>query len=463
MGITAWIAAIMLGYQPPVERAWDDQIVYGIILEKFSDADPSNNLVAGQFGRDRAKYEGGFWGGDIRGITSKLGDLAELGVTAIIVYPVMRNDEAAVGGKYLPTGYRPKDYETVDPNFGTVDDLRAMVERAHALGLRVILDMPITLPGFEHPYLADPSKKDWFAEKTQYGVPRWKVENPLVADFIIGVAKRWKERSGCDGFRLDSAHLQPTAFWKRFVAEVKASPPTDRPFVILPELTVPTEEVGQIVAEAGFDGAYDFSVLRVRDVLGRDADVASLDFAAKEAHQFYTRPRSMLAPIDNYELAFVAYAHAPKEARTRLALTYILTLDRVPLLYAGNELGIEVKNAGDAFPDDRQERPFYRDVHRLIALRRKLDVLRHGAFVEVAAADGVYAYLRVLGSEQVLVVLNGSSRTVPFHPSMGPRRWAQVELVDLLSDEGETALVKRSGAAEPLRVEPYGGRVLRVR
>ncbi|WP_256368987.1 hypothetical protein [Aquisphaera insulae] len=41
---------------------------------------------------------------------------------------------------------------------------------------------------------------------------RWKVEDPEVADYIIGVCKRWKERSGCDGMRLDSAHLQPASF-----------------------------------------------------------------------------------------------------------------------------------------------------------------------------------------------------------------------------------------------------------
>src|SRR5437588_489500 len=79
--------------------------------------------------------------------------------------------------------------------------------------------------GFEHPFLIDPAKRDWFAAPTEYGARRWKVENPAVADYLIGVARRWKERSDCDGFRLDSAHLHPVPFWKRFVAELKSAPP----------------------------------------------------------------------------------------------------------------------------------------------------------------------------------------------------------------------------------------------
>lgn len=188
---------------PGDPRPWEDEVVYGIIIEKFFDGNPSNNVMRDRFLKDRARYEGGFWGGDLKGVALKLDDLADLGVTAILLYPVVQNDEKPVG-KFLPTGYRPKDYEHVDVNFGDIAILRSLVDAAHGRGVRVILDMPITLPGFEHPYLVDPGKKDWFGPRTQYGVGRWKVEKPEVADYLIGVCKRWKERSRCDGFRIDS-------------------------------------------------------------------------------------------------------------------------------------------------------------------------------------------------------------------------------------------------------------------
>ena len=246
--------------------------------------------------------------------------------------------------------------------------------------------MPITLPGFEHPFLADPAKKDWFGPPSEYGVRRWTVEKPEVANYVIGICKRWKQRSGCDGFRIDSAHLQPVSFWKRFVVELKSAPPR-RSFVILPELTINPAEIGKFVTEAGFDGGYDFSSMRVRDVFGKDADVKVLSFVAGEAKRFYPSPRTMMACIDNYEKAFATIAKDPKPARTKLALTYQLTLDRVPLLYAGNELGIAFTDVGGAFPENRRDSRFLSEVKALIALRKREPALRRGDFTEVLAHD----------------------------------------------------------------------------
>lgn len=454
--LAALAAALFLAL-PKDSRPWEGEVVYVVITEKFFDGDASNNVMKERFARDRDRYEGGFWGGDLKGIIDRLDDVAELGVTAILVYPVVQNDEKPVG-KFLPTGYRPKDYEHVDTNFGDVSTLRKLVDAAHARGLRVILDMPITLPGFEHPFLSDPTRKDWFGPPTEYGVPRWKVENRQVADYLIGVCQRWKERSGCDGFRIDSAHLQPVAFWKRFVAELKTSPPQG-PFLILPELTMNPREIGKVVAAAGFDGAYDFSAMRVREVFGKGEDVGQLSFIAGEAKQFYPSPRALMAPIDNYEDAFVSVTKQPKAARTRLALTYILTLDRVPLLYAGNELGIAFRDVGGAFPSDRRTSPFLKDVKALIALRKREPALRGGDFNEVLARDLVYAFLRSSGEDRLLVVLNGSSRPQSFAMPLGGRPWKSFRLEDLLAGK----VIKQAREAAAIEVEAFGARIMGVK
>lgn len=368
----------------------------------------------------------------------------------------MQNDGRLIG-KFLPTGYRPKDYERVDRNFGEISTLRSLVDAAHARGLRVIIDMPITLPGFEHPFLADPAKKSWFGPSTEYGVPRWMVENPEVADYLIGVCNRWKERSECDGFRIDSAHLQPISFWKRFVAELKAAPPGGM-FLILPELTINPREIGVFVAEAGFDGAYDFSALRLREVFGQDEDVGLLSFIAREAKQFYPAPRSMMAAIDNYEKAFASTAKVSKEARTRLALTYVLTLDRIPLLYAGNELGIAFRDVGRAFPADRRDSSFLKEVKALIALRKREPALRRGDFTELVARDSVYAFLRSSGEDRILVVLNGSDRPREFAMPIGDRMWRDYRMEDLIAG----GVVKPAGRGAAITMEPFGSQIVKI-
>jgi glycosidase len=438
-------------------RRWEDEIVYVVIIEKFFNGDPATNVMHGRFSKERARYEGGYWGGDLEGVIAKLDDLRDLGVTTLLLYPVVQNDERPAG-KFLPTGYRPKDYERVDRNFGDNATLRALVDAAHARDLHVILDMPLAMPGFEHPFLVDPAKRDWFAAQTEYGARRWKVENPEVADYLIGVSKRWKERSGCDGFRLDSAHLQPVSFWNRFVAELKSAPPRGE-FLLLPELTITPREIGAFVTEAGFDGAYDFSTLRVRDVFGTDEDVGLLSFIAREAKQSYPAPRTMMAPIDNYEDAFATIAKEPKAERIKLALTYQLMLDRVPLLYAGNELGIGFREVGAAFPADRQGSAFLKDVKALIALRAREPALRRGDFDEVFSRDAVYVFLRTLGDDRVLVVLNGSGKPKPFAMPIGDRAWRSYHLDDLIGGR----VAKPAGSDEAIDVQAFGARIVRVR
>ncbi len=85
-----------------------------------------------------------------------------------------------------------------------------------------------------------------------------------------------------------------------------------------------------------------------------------------------------MAPIDNHENAFASIAKEPKAKRTKLALTYQLILDRVPLVYTGNELGIAFHDVGSALPADRQDLLFLKDVKALIALRKGEPALRPG-------------------------------------------------------------------------------------
>jgi glycosidase len=438
-------------------RRWEDEIVYVVIIEKFFNGDPANDIMRERFLEERERYQGGYWGGDLSGVIAKLDDLTDLGISTLLLYPVIQNDEGPVGN-FLPTGYRPKDYEHVDKNFGDNATLRALVDAAHARKMQVILDMPLAMPGFEHPFLVDPAKRDWFAAPTEYGARRWKVEKPEVADYLIAVSKRWKERSNCDGFRLDSAHLQPVSFWKRFVTELKSAPP-QKDFLLLPELTIVPRKIGEFVTEAGFDGAYDFSAMTVREVFGKDEDVGKLSFIAKEAKQFYPSPRMMMAPIDNYEDAFVAIANEPKTARTKLALTYQLMLDRVPLLYAGNELGLASNEVGAAFPADRQVSSFLKDVKALIALRTREPALRRGNFTEVFSRDAVYVFLRTLNDDHILVVLNGSDKPKTFAMPIGDHAWRSIQLDDLIS----SGVTKTAGSEAGIQVESFGARIMRVR
>ncbi len=174
--------------------------------------------------------------GDLAGITRRLDYVASLGVDAIWISPFFTSP-------MRDFGYDVSDYCDVDPIFGTLADFDALVERAHALGLKVIVDQVFAHTSDLHPWFAESrtgeegDKADWYvwadprpdgtppnnwqsvfggpawtwdARRRQYYMhtflkeqPQLNVHNPRVQDALLGVARFWLER-GVDGFRLDA-------------------------------------------------------------------------------------------------------------------------------------------------------------------------------------------------------------------------------------------------------------------
>ncbi|MFO0909992.1 MAG: alpha-amylase family glycosyl hydrolase [Isosphaeraceae bacterium] len=453
-GLASLLALGCLG-QPAPDRMWTDEIVYVVYVDRFFNGDPGNDIMARRYGKDRARYEGGFWGGDLAGVVQKLDNLDALGVTTLLLYPVVANDEHPFG-KYLPTGYRPRDYGKVDPNFGTFELLRHLVDEAHARGIKVLLDMPLSLPGVENPTYNDPARRDWFGAMSPYGVRQWNAAKPEVADFLINVARDWKTRSGCDGFRLDSAHLLPEPFWTRFAREVKAG----GDFVLLAEYVEPPRKIGPFLRATGFDSAYDFGFSAVRDLAGQGRPVGQLAFVTEEAQQFYPRPRAMAAQVDTYEVVeFARVAREPILDRFRLALTALLTIDRVPLLYSGCERALTDREVGVLFREPPANPEFERFVRRLIALRRRTPALRRGAFERIVSEETLFAFTRTLGKSTLLIALNTGDRAQPLRATLGDAAWKDLELWDAF--DGRVA--KPAGDDHALAVAPITARVFEVR
>ncbi|MFD2175487.1 alpha-glucosidase [Rhodobacter lacus] len=174
--------------------------------------------------------------GDLKGITARLDHVASLGVDSIWLSPIFRSPMADMG-------YDVSDYRDIDPAFGTLADFDALVARAHALGLKVIIDQVLSHSSDRHPWFADSktggAKKDWYVwadakadgspptnwqsvfggsswewspERGQYYLhnflisqPDLNLRNPEVQAEMLDVLRFWLER-GVDGFRLDTVN-----------------------------------------------------------------------------------------------------------------------------------------------------------------------------------------------------------------------------------------------------------------
>ena len=176
--------------------------------------------------------------GDLKGITSRLPYLADLGVDAIWLSPIFKSPMADMG-------YDVSDYTDIDPLFGTLEDFDTLLDTAHGLGLKVIIDQVISHSSDQHPFFAqsraarDGEKADWYVwadakpdgsppnnwlsvfggsawewdpRRRQYYLhnflpsqPDLNFHNPDVQDWLLSVLRFWVDR-GVDGFRLDTVN-----------------------------------------------------------------------------------------------------------------------------------------------------------------------------------------------------------------------------------------------------------------
>lgn len=118
---------------------WGEQIVYLIQADRFNDGDPSNNELNIEESQSRGDLRAIFdfhHGGDLKGIEDRLSYLEDLGVTTLWITPVLKNNGAF-------HGYCITDPTDVDPSFGTKEDLRRLVQKAHERGIYVVMDVVI--------------------------------------------------------------------------------------------------------------------------------------------------------------------------------------------------------------------------------------------------------------------------------------------------------------------------------
>lgn len=154
----------------PSPTAWEDEVLYFLMLDRFSDGNEGGitpplrredhgNAVTTEEDAARWREAGARWcGGTLTGLRSKLGYLSRLGVTAVWISPILKQTPF----EETYHGYATQNFLDVDPHFGTKEDLRDLVAAAHALGIRVILDVVLNHAGDVFAYRDDVTDATWF-------------------------------------------------------------------------------------------------------------------------------------------------------------------------------------------------------------------------------------------------------------------------------------------------------------
>ena len=441
-----------------------------------------------------------FFGGDLRGVMEKLDYLRSLGVTTLYFCPVF---EAAENHRYGTA-----DYSRIDPMLGCEEHFSTLCEKAHSLGMRVMLDGVFNHTGFVSRYFngdgfypelgahqsQDSPWSSWYNFQQWpdryeswwgiYSLPAVNEHDPSYREFIFGgensVVRRWL-RAGADGWRLDVADELPDDFVQGVHAAARAEKPDA---VVIGEVW----EDGSTKVAYGVrrrhilgghcDGLmnYPFRTALLAYVSGGDADdfreametlrenyPPAAFYSAMNFLGTHDTPRILTllgadrTPDTKAERA--SYRLLPREraagiAKLRLAALVLFTFPGSPMIYYGDEAGMEgfedPLNRG-TYPWGREDRDLLAWFTRLGALRNAYPALQSGTISWLYTAGPLLIFARQNGDQRLTTAVNASpdSHTVTL-------LWEGAGPTDLLT--GDT--LPCSGGVLHLQLPPWGCRLL---
>lgn len=217
---------------------WDEAVIYFMVTDRFFDGDSTNNAANGgdAYGTNAGLYHGG----DFAGVTQKLDYLDELGVNTIWITPIVENIKGVTvngeGKEDVPYnaayhGYWASDFTRLNPALGTDTEFQALIDAAHAKGMKIMVDVVLNhagygaeenFPGMLRDKAVDES--DFVHGGGQANLPDFLTENAEVRDQLIAWQVNWADK-GVDYFRVDTVKHVDSTTWMAFKnALTKAKP-----------------------------------------------------------------------------------------------------------------------------------------------------------------------------------------------------------------------------------------------
>jgi len=379
--------------------------------------------------------------GTFRGATARLDHLRDLGVTALEIMPVC---EAAVQDGW---GYQPFAFMACRNSFGGMEDLKELIDEAHARRMAVILDIVLSHSCGEHPFLALYPEGDnpWYGEaiggKNMFYMPSFDHRKPAVRQFCALVQAHWLREYHVDGFRYDYAiNIGMEGGYGLSEVARQAREVLPRAYLIAEHLP----ERPEVLHYIDFDGAWHVKTcyfLRV-GLLHRDQD----EFIWERFHELvkygidplaegWPRATTSVIYIESHDehrlLHYLLHSELrPPEARRRakFAAWILFTAPGLPMLYNGQEFGdASPKLINERNPirwdliytrGGREMLDFYK---HLLRLRRELPALRSDNYVidQVREREKCLVYRRWSNrGDQVVVAANFADQPRHLHVAL---------------------------------------------
>lgn len=422
---------------------WEGKLVYYAVTDRFQNGDKTNDqgVVAG----DPERFHGGDW----QGLIDKLDYLQSLNVDCLWVSCPYENQRDFFGKDGFH-GYWPRDFRAPEPNFGDKAKLKELCDKAREKNIKVMLDVVVNHTAYDHEWVNDPSKRDWFHQNGKIGGPgQWKAENgslaglpdleqahPEVAEELLSAHKEWLQETGLSAFRMDAVRHVPEEYLRRFDQEMRSVNPD---FFAVGEAYWQDPNFVAGYQNRTMDSMFDFPLAyRIRYVFSGDEErtlkdrledfktvkshanqealrllthpgMESMEHLSKafDSDLYYDNPNKLGTMLDNHDMIRFMSDCKGDLGKLEMATAFLMAARGTPHVYYGTEVGMT--GVGPANRNDMawgQNPQWTRRFAELTGARRSSEALQFGHQVELLASRHTYALSRMRADEEVVCVFN---------------------------------------------------------
>ncbi|HBF21350.1 MAG: alpha-amylase [Owenweeksia sp.] len=376
--------------------------------------------------------------GTFNAFKEHLPHLKELGVEILWIMPVQPIGEKNRKGK-LGSYYSIKDYTAVNPEFGTMEDFKGLVNEAHDMGFKVILDWVGNHSAWDHPWMEQ--HPDWYTRNDSgkvippvedwFDVADLNYEAPGMQEEMMNALKFWVKEADVDGYRCDVAMMVPMDFWNR----ARKSLDSIKPVFML------AEAEGPEFHEQAFDMTYGWEFHHIMNQIAKGEEpVSALDTYLIKMDTLYPESAYRMYFTTNHdENSWNGTIGERMGANHKNFFVLATTFPYgMPLIYSGQEAGLNKRLS--FFDKDtinwEQDTVLFDFYQQMIRLKSDHEALANGAdqgdFERIATDDAskMYAYVRSKGNDKMLVILN-------FSDQPGELTYQGLSSIDLLAGRAE--------------------------
>ncbi|MDF2186799.1 alpha-amylase family glycosyl hydrolase [Paraflavitalea sp. CAU 1676] len=355
--------------------------------------------------------------GNFQGVTARLGNIKALGANVIYLMPVY-----PIGAvKAVNSPYCIKDYNAVNSEFGSLDDLRALVDGAHNRNMSVILDWVANHTAWDHPWVT--THKDWYLQDAGGNVispPNMGWNDVAQLNFgsaamrleMINSMKGWVYKANVDGFRCDYSDGPPLDFWKQAIDTLRN--------IKTHKLLLMAEGSRTNNFTVGFDFNFGFGFFgQLKNVYNNNKSALSIDSVNTVEYTNANSSQQVIRYVSNHDVNGAEGTPIELfggEQGAMAAFIVAAYMKSVPMIYNGQEVGM---SARIPFPFTSVKIDWTKNAattalyKQVIELRNNNAALRRGQLTSYSNAD-VCVFTKVLNNEKVLVIANLRNKAVSY-------------------------------------------------